>query len=118
MPMYQIRFYDNSPNTVNKGNQNTDPSAEPNQSLMGGSAQSAASVCRVWATKEVLNVGTMAAVICGGAWGVADDRVSSALFDFSATLAFSRSVALSPALGDVQLSTWCKTSVLHHSEKI
>lgn len=41
--------------------------------------------------------------------------MSSALRDFSATLAFSKSVALSPALEDVQLSTWCNTSVLHHS---
>lgn len=47
---------------------------------------------------------------------MAEERVSSALRDFSATLAFSKSVALSPALEDVQLSTWCNTSVLHHSE--
>lgn len=94
-----------SPRTVRRGNQKTDPSEEPNQSLMGASAQRAARVCRVCATRGVLRVGTMAAVICGGARGVADDRASSALLDFSATLAFSRSVALSPALGDVQLST-------------
>lgn len=72
---------------------------------MGGSVQRDARVCSVWATREVLRVGTIAAVICGGAWGVAEERVSSAFLDLSATLAFSISVALSPALGDVQLST-------------
>lgn len=95
----------NSPKTVRRGSQKTEPSAEPSQSLMGASVHRAARVCRVWATRLVVRVGTMAAVIWGGAQGVAEEKASSALRDFSATLAFSKSVALSAALGEVQLST-------------